>query len=341
MVRDRNEISRPLNLRVGDVVVVRSRREILSTLDDNGCLEGLPFMPEMLEYCGRMVTVGKSAHKTCDTITKAGLRYMRNTVHLEDIRCNGRGHGDCEATCLIYWKEGWLKKIDHGRKASSDVENAEVTGRIELHDAADSGMDDLEALVTRSATVRKNSESAGTRYSCQITSILKASTPYHTWNVSHYLKDLSSGNVTVGELVKGAGIGLFNILQRWRGGRTYPFMDEKLMQRKSTPYEHKNLQAGDMVRIRPLDEILGTLDVRGKNRGLFFDREMVRYCGRTAKVLKRVTKIINESTGEMLHIPNGCVILEGVICRGDASYKRMFCPRGIYPFWREIWLIKL
>ena len=39
-------------LRAGDWVQVRSKEEIISTLDANGRLDELPFMPEMLEYCG-------------------------------------------------------------------------------------------------------------------------------------------------------------------------------------------------------------------------------------------------------------------------------------------------
>jgi hypothetical protein len=32
------------------------------------------------------------------------------------------------------------------------------------------------------------------------------------------------------------------------------------------------------------------------------------------------------------------IILEGAICRGRYSNHRMFCPRAIYSWWREIWL---
>jgi hypothetical protein len=46
-----NVIGTALNLRVGDVVEVRSRDEILRTLDERGTFESLPFMPEMLKYC--------------------------------------------------------------------------------------------------------------------------------------------------------------------------------------------------------------------------------------------------------------------------------------------------
>jgi hypothetical protein len=33
-----------------------------------------------------------------------------------------------------------------------------------------------------------------------------------------------------------------------------------------------------------------------------------------------------------------CVTLEGVVCSGERSLRRWFCPRAIYPYWRECWL---
>jgi len=42
-----------LNLKAGEWIEVRSREEILSTLDDRGCHQKTPFMPEMLQYCGK------------------------------------------------------------------------------------------------------------------------------------------------------------------------------------------------------------------------------------------------------------------------------------------------
>ena len=41
-----------------------------------------------------------------------GGRRMPGTVHLESIRCNGSAHDGCEAGCLIFWKEAWLKRIE-------------------------------------------------------------------------------------------------------------------------------------------------------------------------------------------------------------------------------------
>ena len=69
-----------------------------------------------------------------------------------------------------------------------------------------------------------------------------------------------------------------------------------------------------------------------------WDAELVPYCGGTYRVLKRVTKIINEKTGEMQEMKNPCIILDSVVCQARYSACRMFCPRSIYSYWREIWL---
>ncbi|HYZ02872.1 MAG TPA: hypothetical protein VFA92_15365, partial [Candidatus Binatia bacterium] len=100
-----------LNLRVGEIVEVRSEAEILATLDERAELESLPFMPEMLQFCGRRFRVDKLAVKLCDTIGSTGMYRMRNAVHLEGLRCDGQAHGGCQAGCLIYWKEAWLKRV--------------------------------------------------------------------------------------------------------------------------------------------------------------------------------------------------------------------------------------
>lgn len=84
--------------KAGDVVEVRSREEILATLDAAGCLERMPFMPEMLRYCGKQFRVSAVAHKTCDTAYKTWGRSLNAAVHLEELRCDGSSHGGCQAT---------------------------------------------------------------------------------------------------------------------------------------------------------------------------------------------------------------------------------------------------
>ena len=103
-------------VRAGVTVRVRSKEEILATLDADGRLDGQPFMPEMLEFAGRELPISAVAHKTCDTISSpsSGLRQLDHTVHLAQARCDGSAHGGCEAACLTFWKTAWLRKVGDG-----------------------------------------------------------------------------------------------------------------------------------------------------------------------------------------------------------------------------------
>ncbi|TDC05023.1 hypothetical protein E1267_20755, partial [Nonomuraea longispora] len=91
----------------------------------------------------------------------------------------------------------------------------------------------------------------------------------------------------------------------------------------------------ELVRIRPKEEILDTLNDSLLNRGLGFEEEMARYCGRTARVRARVERCLDERTGRMLSMKSPCIVLDDLVCEGVYNAS---CPREFVPFWREIWL---
>jgi len=62
--------------------------------------------------------------------------------------------------------------------------------------------------------------------------------------------------------------------------------------------------------------------------------EMARSCGRTARVLHRVERCIDEKTEDVVH-EEPCVVLEGIVCGGVYHAN---CPREFLSFCREIWL---
>jgi hypothetical protein len=311
-------------------VRVRGASEIFATLDDEGMLDGLPFMPEMLKYCGRVLPVGQRADKTC-----AGdgvVRRMHNTVHLESIRCDGSAHDGCQAGCLTFWKEAWLERLGNGSAPSSP----------QLDDEEQSYVAEMLLPATKRDT------DAGTPvYRCQATEIPNASSqPLRLRDADQYVRDVH--NWSLRKVLRGLVIEVFNIWQSSSkkrlpkalliaGGNTYPFVTGKL-NKGETPSGKLDLRPGDLVRIKSKAEIVATLDKTNRNRGLSFDGEMSRYCGRTARVRRRVNRLIEESNGEMIEIKSDCIILEGVVCGGD--YHR-FCPRAIFPYWREIWLEKV
>ena len=72
-------------------------------------------MPQMLQYCGQRFQIFKRAGKTCsEVLGPTGVIYvsrrLHDTVHLEH-RCDGRTYGGCQAGCLMFWKEAWLKPV--------------------------------------------------------------------------------------------------------------------------------------------------------------------------------------------------------------------------------------
>ncbi|HKQ61625.1 MAG TPA: hypothetical protein VJS92_10040, partial [Candidatus Polarisedimenticolaceae bacterium] len=173
----------------------------------------------------------------------------------------------------------------------------------------------------------------GERYFCQATEIKRASSELHPWDPRQYVRDVRSGNVGLLEALTVGAVSLFNAFQRWRGGLTYPLIEGRMTAR--APRVVLDLKPGERVQVRSRDEILATLDGRQRNRGLWFDAEMVKYCGRTFRVKQRVERIIDEPTGRLRVLPNDCIILEGVTNLGD--YHR-FYPQDEYLFWREAWL---
>lgn len=327
-----------LGLRAGDEVIVRSKEEILATLDEHACLEGLPFQPEMLAFCGRRMRVAKVAHKTCDNIRKTGGRRMRNAVHLEGGRCDGSAHGGCQADCVFFWKEAWLRRDEDAALNPATVGHC------------------TNAIVSAAASVPGSEDETGPIWVCQTTRLFEATTFLPWWDARQYVRDVTSGNhsashiarilifAVYGKVVE-IGIGyrflvwLFNRFQRLRGGKPFPVGEGTIPEGQRTPSEQLDLQPGEWVEVRPQEEILATISRRtGMNRGMRYDMEMSKYCGEQYRVQMRVDRLINEVSGRMMVMKNPCIQLEGVYCRAECTPKRLGCPRASNTYWREIWL---
>lgn len=297
-------------------------------------------MPEMLQYCGRRLRVYKRAHKTCDFVTFTGIRRLSRTVHLEDVRCDGSAHGGCQADCLIYWKEAWLRRVDDAAPVRTPADAGTISDDLMRLAQVESG-DDAEAT-----------------YVCQATLVPRFTTPSSGSDLRNYIDDYRSGNVAsiwsmipplafrAFDNVLNAGVGwgsalrwLYDRFQSVWGGLPYPARNGTIPLGAKTPSGSSNLQPGELVRVKDYQAILATIDENLRNRGLSFSAEMVPYCGHTFRVRSRVDRIIDERNGKMLRMKTPCIILEGAICTGRYNPKGMiFCPRATYPYWREIWL---
>ncbi len=332
-----------LGLKAGEWVEVRTVDEILATLDARGCLGNLPFMPEMLQYCGRQFRVFRRADKSCDNIEPWSIRRMTNAVLLEGLRCGGEGHGGCQTGCMIFWKEAWLKR------ATKDVVSQESLRATGTPGSGQPGLCTVADILSASSHTDASGE---TIYFCQATEVLNFTSYMWSWDPRHYIRDLRSRNLSTGlagdsrshralefmlgvlRVFRAITISLFNTIQTKRSRRpTYPYLGGTA---HKVPIEVLNLQPGELVQIRSREEIIATLDENDRHRGLLFDGAMFNYSGGIFRVLGRIHKIIDEKNGKMLFMKSPCIVLEGVVCQWD--YHRL-CPRSTCtPYWRENWL---
>ena len=306
----------------GDAVVVRPPEEILETLDGDGTLDGCPFMPEMLDWCGKPFRVQRRVEKTC--VTDHPMRRFRadDVVILDGPRCDGRHHDGCKHGCRIFWKEAWLRHADRTNGARPITEFA------------------LEPL-----RARLKVKSDEHHYFCQSTELFKATEAFpgkqKLWTIRIVLKEIRRGDLSVSEIMRLCASWYTMRLRRALSGRHWLFGPHT-----KTPSESLELKPGEPVRVRDRAHILRTLDTKGRNRGMVICDEMTRCCGSDAEVRYRVDRLIDERTGIMLSLSD-TVTLQNVgrsrvLSEECQCYDQLGdCPRGELMYWREIWLERL
>lgn len=286
----------------GHMVEVLKENEIASTLDNNGMLEGLPFMPEMKKYCGSRMEISMPVKKVL--VEGTGYKIFDDMVLLEGASCDGEAHGGCGRMCNILWKTAWLKSVDQTASGKPHTNKQDDSTKANI----------------------KYSES------CQSAN-LKNATARVPFSVEEFVrKHINKDGFRKNWFLKKAGsFVLFLVLKLKRffyGGQTITGSLAR------TPSDVLSLMKGETVKVKTKAEILATLDKNGKNRGLGFTPEMLEYCGNRLTVLRPVSSIIDEESGEARQISN-TVILENARCDGRYHAK---CPRRCYLLWREMWL---
>jgi hypothetical protein len=293
---------------------VRSLQEILATLAQGGTLGDLPFMPEMIRFCGKKFVVAKRAEKTC---VAGEQRRMGNAVHLADLRCDGSAHDGCQAACLLFWREDWLKRLDD--QPTNEGSCVSVTSG---QAANPSGEPNLQT--------RTVGQDGSVTYICQATELQKVSSgELKLWNIGQYYREIRGGNVGWSEVKH-----LFRWVSAWFQWRMFRLLAPKRSARTS---QERNISTGDVVEIRSKNEIWQSFTQACKHRGLEFSAEMLTFAGKRYRVLGNVERLIDEKTGRMKLLKNSCLILDSVICRGHCT----LCPRAAFHFWRKEWLTRV
>jgi hypothetical protein len=303
------------DLVVGDLVDIKSWAEIRATLDERGCLEQLPFMPEMLAMCGQRAYVVRCVHRLFDYRKSRRMRHMDGAVLLVGTVCDGLNHGGCEAACHTIWKSAWLRRIERSDDATSSP-------------PVSSNRSDP---VKDTAVLQFGTNAP--RYACQLTQLHAASQPSGNWSAANFLRPLVSGNVAPAAFVVGWLTYLFDELQHQRQGVHFPEFEAAVQD--SGRHEEIRLKVGDRVVVRSSAAIRATLNDQLMNRGLGFEPDMLKHCGRRYCVQGEVKRLIDIVTGEMRTMKTPAYILRDVHFSGE---RQLFNAQHEPLFWRGAWL---
>jgi hypothetical protein len=190
----------------GDQVVVRSPEEILATLDAEGTLDGLPFMPEMLDWCGKPFRVQRRVEKTCvdaEVHLDPKRRFPAgDVVMLDNLRCDGAAHDGCKRGCRVFWKEAWLRPLDGPVATAPDSDAALAELRTRLKTKADEK-----------------------RYYCQSTELLKATETFpgrqKPGSIRVALREIRNGDLSFLDIVRFFALWFTQRLRRRLAGASW------------------------------------------------------------------------------------------------------------------------
>jgi hypothetical protein len=239
----------------------------------------------------------------------------------------------------LFWKTAWLKVVDEPSATPPP------TGK-------QSGVTEDELLA---ATIKPETNSPEPLYVCQATQLYHATTLLPWWDFRQFWRDLRYRNVTLRRAARvltlavlrwttTLGIGyraalwVYNKAHLALNGFPAPVGDGLIPTGESTPTCDLALMPGDRVRVRTHAEIRQTINTGNKNRGMWYDHEMVKFSGHEYRVARRVDKIIDEVSGRMLLMKQPCVVLDGVWCTAEYTDSRLLCRRAVTTYWRELWL---
>jgi len=101
-----------VQLKPGDMVRVKTIKEIRATVDGWNELRGCLFMDAMKEYCGTTQRVLQPVERFVDE-RDYRVKKAKGVTLLEGLVCHGTpNYGRCDRACYYFWRNEWLEKSD-------------------------------------------------------------------------------------------------------------------------------------------------------------------------------------------------------------------------------------
>jgi hypothetical protein len=191
-----------LELRRGDLVEIKSPAEILATLDAKGLCDGLPFMPEMAQFCGKRFTVrargaafGRPAHGTFDRL-----------LGFQDPGCSKRG-GPVQSPCR--------RRRHHGVGAGAGAWSASTPDRDAVdrlrfaRSSREGGRSLSQYALERSLPRAREAVQSSSQRSCEAAASSWASSSLSVWTPPRRLAHRASTSANASACLRRATDGSF------------------------------------------------------------------------------------------------------------------------------------
>ena len=101
-----------LDLKPGEWVRIKSKQEILATVNSDLLNRGMGFDEEMARFCGQTFRVQARVERCIDEPTGRMLTMKTPCVILENNVCSGAFNLSCPREFLPFWREIWLERVE-------------------------------------------------------------------------------------------------------------------------------------------------------------------------------------------------------------------------------------
>jgi hypothetical protein len=101
------------NFEPGEDVKVLEKNAIIQSLDANKMLDGVLFMDNMWQFCGKTFKILKVVRNFFNYQNEKLYRCRSPVYILDGLRCDGKSLSFdriCDKSCHLLWHQSWIEK---------------------------------------------------------------------------------------------------------------------------------------------------------------------------------------------------------------------------------------
>lgn len=291
------------------MVKIRTREDVLQTLDSDFKLDGCQLTDKMCGCCSAVRRVTKVVRNVFDEHESRMYETRAPLYILENMICDGKVQDfehRCDHCCQLLWHEEWLKRAE-------GEEDPMLTEETSFYGGENLCGPDTSCTISLPEV-------------CQL----------------RLLDGLKRQNSSISNLLQ------FRIKLLWSTKTKASYLVNRLksitssyLDTAETSFLYNNsIKQGDTVRVLNREEINKSLDLHNKYNKCQFINEMYKYCDNDYIVLKEIKYFYDEAKRKMCKCKD-IFLLQDVTCSGERRAFSKPCDRHCYYFWHKKWIRKI